>query len=113
MDMIQNGFMGIVFLLFSFSLTGDTVKVVDMMVNSYTVECVGEMEGNCLLVQEGDEIGTEDWSMFYYEDSISGFDYEPGYIYHLKVQKKKVKNPPMDGSSISYRLVKIVSKEKV
>lgn len=111
--MIQNGLMGIVFLLFSFSLTGDTVKVVDMMVNSYTVECVGEMEGNCLLVQEGDEIGTEDWNLFYYEDSISGFDYESGYIYHLKVQKKKVKNPAMDASSISYRLVRVVSKEKV
>ncbi|WP_372919976.1 DUF4377 domain-containing protein [Salegentibacter sp.] len=111
--MIQSGFMGIVFLLFSFSLIGDTVQVEDMMVNSYTVECVGEMEGNCLLVQEGDEIGTEDWNLFYYEDSISGFDYEPGYIYHLKVQKKKVKNLPMDGSSISYRLIKIVSKEKV
>ncbi|HSI71386.1 MAG TPA: DUF4377 domain-containing protein [Gillisia sp.] len=111
--MIQNGFMGMVFLLFSCSISGDTIQVADMMVNSYTVECVGEMEGNCLLVQEGDQIGSEDWSLFYYEDSISGFDYEPGYIYHIKVQKKKVKNPPADGSSISYRLVRIVSKEKV
>jgi hypothetical protein len=110
--MIQNGFMGMVFLLFSCSISGDSIQVADMMVNSYTVECVGEMEGNCLLVQEGDQIGSEDWSLFYYEDSISGFDYEPGYIYHLKVQKKKVKNPPADGSSISYRLVRIISKEK-
>ena len=111
--MMQNGLMAIVFLLFSFSITGDTVRVVDMMVNSYTEECVGEMEGNCLLVQEGDQIGTDDWSLFYYEDSIEGFDYEPGYIYHLKVKKKKIKNPPMDGSSISYRLVRVMSKEKV
>ncbi|MBZ9730832.1 DUF4377 domain-containing protein [Salegentibacter sp. JZCK2] len=111
--MKQNGLMGLVFLLFSCSLSGEINGVVDMVVNSYTEECVGEMEGNCLLVQEGDQIGTEDWSLFYYEDSIIGFDYEPGYIYHLRVKKKKIKNPPMDGSSISYRLVKIVSKEKV
>jgi hypothetical protein len=107
------GLMGLVFLLFSCNLNGDLNGVVDMVVNSYTVECVGEMEGNCLLVQEGDQIGTDDWSLFYYEDSIEGFDYEPGYIYHLKVKKQKIKNPPMDGSSISYRLVKTISKEKV
>jgi hypothetical protein len=109
--MIQGGLIGLVFLLsISFS---DDIRVVDMVVNSYTEECVGEREGNCLLVQEGDHIGTDNWSLFYYEGSIEGFDYEPGYIYHLKVKKKKIKNPPMDGSSISYRLVRIMSKEKV
>ncbi|MBZ9629261.1 DUF4377 domain-containing protein [Salegentibacter sp. LM13S] len=109
--MMQTGIIGLVFLL-SVSFSED-LKVVDMVVNSYTEECVGEREGKCLLVQEGDQIGTDDWNLFYYEDSIEGFDYEPGYIYHLKVKKKKIKNPPMDGSSISYRLVKIISKEKV
>ncbi len=110
--MIQHGLMGLVFLLISIGLSKE-LRVVDMVVNSYTEECVGEMEGNCLLVQEGDQIGTDDWSLFYYEHSIKGFDYEPGYIYHLKVKKKRIKNPPMDGSSISYRLVRIMSKEKV
>lgn len=83
-----------------------------MRVNSYTVECMGEAEGTCLLVQEGDKIGTEDWDMFYYEDSIIGFEYEPGYIYDLLVRKTPVANPPMDGSSIKIELVKVVSREK-
>ncbi len=88
-------------------------KEIDMRVNSYTVECVGEMEGICLLVQEGDKIGSEDWEYFYYHDSIIGFDYEPGFIYNLKVKRKEIANPPQDGSSYEYELVRIVSKEKV
>ena len=82
-----------------------------MRVNSYTVDCVGEMEGTCLLVQEGDLIGTDDWEYFYYVDSIEGFTYEPGFLYGLIVKKTAVENPPADGSSIRYELVKIVSKE--
>ena len=83
---------------------------VNMMVNSYTVDCIGEMEGTCLLVQEGDLIGTQDWEYFYYFDSIEGFNYEPGFVYGLQVKKTEVKNPPADGSSIRYELVKIISK---
>ena len=88
-------------------------KEIDMRVNSYTVECVGEMEGICLLVQEGDKIGGTDWEYFYYHDSIIGFDYEPGYIYMLRLKRKKIANPPQDGSSYEYELISIVSKEKV
>jgi hypothetical protein len=91
--------------------TNNTNKI-NMMVNSYTVNCYGEMEGTCLLVQEGDMIGTENWENFYFYDSIEGFTYEPGFVYGLIVKKTEVQNPPADGSSIRYELVKIVSKEK-
>lgn len=84
----------------------------DLRVNSYTVSCVGEMEGNCLLVQEGDKIGSDDWEYFYYEDDIVGFDYEPGFIYDLVVVKKNIENPPADASSFTYELVRIVSKKE-
>ena len=84
---------------------------INMMVNSYNVDCVGEMEGTCLLVQEGDMIGTENWENFYYYDSIEGFTYEPGFVYGLIVKKIEVENPPADGSSIRYVLESIVSKE--
>lgn len=102
------------FLVFGCNGVEETgVEVVSLRVNSFTVECVGEMEGNCLLVQEGDEIGTDNWENFYYEDDIVGFNYEPGYIYDLLVKKTTFKNPPMDSSAIKYHLVKIISKEKV
>lgn len=94
------------------STTAKGVDEIHLRVNSYTVDCVGEMEGNCLLVQEGDNIGSEEWEYFYYEDSIIGFNYEPGYIYDLVVQKKEISNPPQDGSSYQYELVRIVSQEK-
>lgn len=106
-----------IFILFMFLIIGCSsadvgVTEVMMRINSHTVECVGEAEGNCLLVQEGDQIGTENWELFYFEDSIIGFDYEPGFIYTILVKKTPVKNPPMDGSSIEYSLVKILNKEE-
>jgi|SRR5690606_29491309 len=104
----------VVGLLFLFVSCGPQVtdtNRVNMMVNSYTVDCVGEAEGTCLLVQEGNMIGTENWEYFYYVDSIEGFTYEPGFIYGLIVKKTEIKNPPADGSSLKYELVRVVSKE--
>ena len=84
---------------------------INMMVNSYTVDCYGEREGTCLLVQEGDLIGSENWEYFYFYNNIEGFTYEPGYIYGLTVKKTEVKETAAGGSSIKYELVKIVSKK--
>lgn len=101
-------------LVFSFTACGvteeTTLETVTLRVNSHTVACSGEMDGECLLVQEGDAIGSEDWEYFYYWDGIEGFEYEPGFVYDLLVRKIPVKNPPMDSSSIRYELVRILSK---
>ncbi len=90
----------------------EDTQEVKLRVNSYTVSCTGEMEGTCLLVQEEDQIGTDEWEYFYFEDSIINFDYEPGYIYDLIVKKTTVSDPPADGSSVKYELLQILSKEK-
>lgn len=110
----MKNFYNLLILIFFFSCSVNTgaVSEANMRVNSYTIECVGEMEGICMLVQEGDKIGTEDWEYFYYIDSIEGFTYEPGFIYDLLVKKIPVDDPPMDGSSIKYELVKIISKKE-
>lgn len=105
----------LIFLLVNFTGCGlkeDKAPVTMMRVNSYTVDCVGEMEGKCLLVQEGEAIGSDDWHYFYYEDSIIGFDYEPGYIYLLAVKRTPVKNPPADASSYEYELVRVISRKE-
>ena len=88
-------------------------STINMMVNSNTVACFGEMEGTCLLVQEGELIGTENWENFYYYNSIEGFIYEPGFVYGLLVKKTELDNPQAGGSSIRYELVRIISKEVV
>lgn len=86
-------------------------KEVSMRVNHYRQTCEGEGIFECLLVQEGNQIGTKDWTLFY--DEISGFQYEPGYVYTLKVNIDTVPNPPADGSSLRYSLIKLISKDKV
>lgn len=104
----------LILVLLSFAQCGihdETEQITHLRVNSHTVACTGVGEGKCLLVQEGDAIGTEDWEYFYFEDSIKGFDYEPGYVYDLAVKKIPVEDPPMDGSAFEYELVKILSKE--
>jgi len=43
---------------------------------------------------------------------IQGFSYEKGYEYLLKVKSTKIKNPPMDGASVIYTLIEVISKVK-
>lgn len=89
------------------------IEEVRLRINSYTVDCVGVQLGKCLLIQEGDKIGTEDWEYFYFENSIDGFTFEPDFIYEILVRKKRIEDPPADGSSIRYSLVRIISKMEV
>ncbi|MBB4805751.1 hypothetical protein HNP38_001023 [Chryseobacterium defluvii] len=48
------------------------------------------------------------WTNFY--SNIEGITYESGYEYVLKVKTAKIADPPADGSSIRYILVKQVSR---
>jgi len=82
-----------------------------MRVNYYRQTCQGEGEFNCYLVQEGKQVGTNNWNLFY--TGIEGFQYEEGFVYTLKVRVEKVANPPADGSDRRYILMEVVSKEKV
>lgn len=82
----------------------------NMRVNHFTQTCQGPFEGNCLLVQEGADIRSDNWSLFYFENSIEGFAYEAGYIYDLRVEKTHIPNPPQDASSIEYKLIEILKK---
>lgn len=82
-----------------------------MRVNHFKQTAIGESPVLVMLVQEGNDVGGEQWHYFY--DEIEGFDFIPGYVYDLKVRKKKVKNPPQDASTIKYILVKVISKNAV
>lgn len=102
-----------IILVVSCSTTASNTQEIQLRVNSHTIPCTGESEGECLLIQEGGAIGSNEWELFYFKDDIIGFDYEPGFIYLLTVKKSTIENPPADGSSIRYELVKVNSKEKV
>ncbi|PKV48689.1 uncharacterized protein DUF4377 [Aquimarina sp. MAR_2010_214] len=71
------------------------------------IDCVGVGPQKCMLYKENP---SDKWTYFY--DTIEGFEYEDGYNYEIEVTVTKVENPPADGSSLHYSLVKIISKEK-
>lgn len=77
------------------------------IVASNTVDCTGIAPMKCLQVKEKE---SDNWGNFY--SNIEGFTFEPGFEYVLRVRTEKSTNPPMDGSSIKYTLVKQVSKTK-
>ncbi len=83
-------------------------RVITLFVHEHRVDCHGEAPQKCLQIREKP---TEEWSYFY--DSIAGFEYEESYRYELRVSVSTDANPPADSSSLSYRLVEIVSKQQV
>lgn len=91
--------------------TNETEKVI--LVNSTKVDCVGVSPMKCLQVKwinQGQEEG--DWEYFY--SKIEGFEYQPGYIYKLKINAEELPKAqvPQDASSIKYTLIEILSQEQ-
>lgn len=78
-----------------------------LYINNKLVDCVGVGPQKCMQVRKSPK---SEWTLFY--GGIDGFRYEPGYRYKLKVNVSKIKNPPMDSSSLKYSLVKVLSKKK-
>lgn len=76
-----------------------------LFVAPHTVACVGVGPQRCLRVKERPD---QEWTNFY--GTISGFTHEPGYTYKLLVESDDVVDPPMDGSSREYRLLRILSR---
>ncbi|GGX20034.1 DUF4377 domain-containing protein [Aquimarina muelleri] len=100
----MNNFVVLVSFIFLFSSCKETKTI---FIAGSLADCVGEAPQKCILYKENP---TEDWLFFY--DTIEGFKYEEGYIYEIEVAITKIENPPADGSSLQYTLVKILSKEK-
>jgi hypothetical protein len=69
------------------------------------VHCASLVEQECFQVRSS---SAAPWTYFY--ESISGFVYEPGYLYSIRVAMRVIPNPPLDASGRSYRLVAILTK---
>jgi len=87
------------------SFTGPDEETLTLYVAAYTAECVGAGPMDCLLVREEPDAP---WYLFH--DGIEGFTHEPGWEYVLRVARRRVANPPQDGSSVAYRLIYIVER---
>ncbi len=69
--------------------------------------CVfGMMNTVCLQMRIGGK-----WTQVY--GGIDGLDFVPGYIYRLRILETRIENPPADGASIEYSLLRVISQKPV
>ena len=90
---------------------GNESQIIDMRINHFQNTGIAVGPVLTLLVQEGNNIGTDNWTKFY--SNIAGFAYESGKIYNLSVKVESIDNPPADGSSLKYTLVELVSTQVI
>ena len=84
---------------------GPKTDILTLDVAAARVACQGAFTQECYSVREQPD---SNWTLFY--DSIEGFDYQSGFEYTIRVERRSVSNPPADGSSFSYRLLSILRK---
>jgi len=91
-------------------LDGNDSKVIRYWVNSAKVDCEGVGPQTCYQIQRGDTLRDEGWELFYGE--IEGFEFEPGHLFHLRVEEKKLDpaSLPADASSMKYTMVEFISR---
>ena len=87
-------------------VTGPEVET--LFVGPELVDCVGVGPRTCMQVRRAPDA---EWELFY--SSIEGFDFEPGFVWELRVEVHEVSPVPADGSSRRYVLSRIVSKTPV
>jgi hypothetical protein len=85
--------------------TEPAMGVLTLEVAPAAVPCVGVGPRECLQVRTERDAP---WQLFY--DPIAGFTFEPGHSYVLRVAWHHVPNPPADGSSRAYSLLRVLSK---
>ena len=84
---------------------GSKEEILTLDVAAARVPCQGAFPQECYRVRPQSDT---DWTLFY--GAIEGFDYQPGFEYTIKVVRRAVRNPPLDGSSFAYHLVSILRK---
>ncbi len=78
-----------------------------LIIGPYTQTCQGFIEQQCYLEFNEER---QRWEFFY--DGIRGFDFEPGFIYRLKVSLHERPEGIQDVGRYEYRLVEVLSKEE-
>ena len=81
-------------------------EVITLEIAPHTAECRGEALRRCLQVRRAPG---EAWTNFY--DAIEGFEHEPGVTYRIEVLRRRVPDPPADGSAFTWRLLRVLSRE--
>jgi hypothetical protein len=78
-----------------------------LIIGPYETSCVGAFEQDCYL-----EFNEENQRWFFFYDGIRGFDFEPGFIWTLKVSLHEYSVEWADAGLYEYRLIEVLSKEE-
>ena len=78
-----------------------------LITGPYETSCVGAFEQECYL-EFNEE--SQRWEFFY--DGIRGFDFEPGFIWTLKVSLHEYNGDIQDVGLYEYRLIEVLGKEE-
>lgn len=110
---MYRGLLALVFLCLALPAAGaeDEMMTETWWINSARQDCVGVAPMSCFEIQRGPALDPQGWELFY--PNISGFEYEPGYLYQVTVAIRDRPPPvPADASARTYELVEILSKER-
>ena len=88
-------------------ITPDEKNIEIITIGPYTETCQGLIEQQCYLEFNEER---QEWHFFY--ESIQGFDFEPGYIYTLKVRLEDRGTEIQDVGRYAYHLIEVLSKEE-
>jgi hypothetical protein len=102
---------GILFLVIGCDSDSEDSEIVNLRINHYQHPATGFVPMLAFLFQEDKSIGGDDWLPFYY--TIQNFEYELGYVYDIRVMKRRIENPPIDAPGEEYTLLSVISKQKV
>ena len=88
-------------------ITPGQENIETLIIGPYTETCQGFIEQQCYL-----EFNTEsqEWEFFY--ENIQGFDFEPGFIYTLKVRLEDRGTEIQDVGRYAYHLVEVIDKKE-
>ena len=86
--------------------TPEEENIETLIIGPYTETCQGFIEQQCYLEFNED---SQQWEFFY--ESIQGFDFEPGFIYTLKVRLEDRGTEIQDVGRYAYHLVEVLDKE--
>ena len=89
--------------------TGPDSRERTVFVGPQPIACMAMMPTQCMPTAPTAQ-GPWDY-MFVW--SIEGFDYQPGFLYELRIVDIPDPHPPADGPSVRHVLVRLVSKTRV
>ncbi|WP_321516273.1 META domain-containing protein [Marinifilum fragile] len=82
-------------------------------VGGFKTECsAGAGKMQCLNVNRSESLDNPNWENFY--TNIKNFEFEEGYLQKIKVKETKLEENkvPADASSLEYKLIKVLDKQK-